>query len=145
MAKNEEGSLTRAFFHSFQANFKQATKIWLILLTLGIALALDGYVFYHMRFENVLWTIGTAVFFVSLVRRSSLFLYNSLVFGGFPVDQACLRMNRAEIEGRFLDSGHQQIHRGKSHDLTVDVDCGFHALRTGYPPSSRRFTGDRAG
>ncbi len=28
MAKNEEGNITAAFFHSFQENFRQATKIW---------------------------------------------------------------------------------------------------------------------
>lgn len=55
MAKNEEGNITAAFFRSFRDNFKQATKIWLILLATGIVFALDGYVFYHMRFENMLW------------------------------------------------------------------------------------------
>ena len=33
MAKNEEGNITKSFFHSFKDNLKQGTKIWLILLT----------------------------------------------------------------------------------------------------------------
>lgn len=47
MAKNEEGNLTAAYFRSFKENFRQATKIWLILLVTGIVFALDGYIFYH--------------------------------------------------------------------------------------------------
>ena len=33
-------------------------------------------------------------------------------------------MDRAEIQGWFLDPGHQQMDCGKSHDLTVDVNRG---------------------
>ena len=43
IAKNEEGNLTKAFFHSFKENLKQGTVIWLILLCLGIILGIDGY------------------------------------------------------------------------------------------------------
>ncbi|XCP86543.1 YesL family protein [Roseburia hominis] len=75
MAKNEEGNITRAFFHSFKMNLKQGTKIWLILLGLGIILGVDGYVFYHMRFENVFWTIGTAVFIVALIAYAIVLMY----------------------------------------------------------------------
>ena len=49
ISKNEEGSITKAFFHSFQQNLKQGTLIWLILLALGIILGIDGYILYHMR------------------------------------------------------------------------------------------------
>jgi len=41
VAKNEEGSITKAFFHSFKANFRQSTVIWLILLVVGIVLGLS--------------------------------------------------------------------------------------------------------
>ncbi len=102
VAKNEEGSLTRAFFHSFQANFKQATKIWLILLTLGIALALDGYVFYHMRFENVLWTIGTAVFFVALVAYAIVLMYIFPLLARFDNTTFAMFKNAIMIGMRFL-------------------------------------------
>ncbi len=65
VAKNEEGSLTKSFFHSFRENFRQATVIWLILLAVGIVLGVDGYIFYHMRFENAFWTVATAVFLIA--------------------------------------------------------------------------------
>ena len=50
MVKNEEGNITKAFFHSFRENFKQGTVIWLILLGFGILFGIDGYVLYHIRF-----------------------------------------------------------------------------------------------
>jgi len=75
VAKNEEGNITKAFFHSFRNNFRQSTIIWLILLVTGIVLAFDGYVFYHMRFENAFWTIGTAVFLVAVVAYAIVLMY----------------------------------------------------------------------
>ena len=35
IVKNEEGNLTKAFFHSFKENFRQGTAIWLILSVLA--------------------------------------------------------------------------------------------------------------
>ena len=52
MVKDEESGLTRAFFHSFKENFRQGTIIWLILLAAGIVLGIDGYVLYHLRFQQ---------------------------------------------------------------------------------------------
>ena len=49
MSKNEEGNITKAFFHSFRENLKQGTLIWLILLALGILLGIDGYVLYVQK------------------------------------------------------------------------------------------------
>lgn len=56
-------------------NFRQATIIRLILLAVGILLGVDGYVFYHMRFDSALWTLGAAVFIV-------IFLYAGHYFRG---------------------------------------------------------------
>lgn len=75
VAKNEEGNITKAFFSSFRDNFRQGTIIWLILLSTGIVLAFDGYIFYHMRFENVFWAIGTAVFLVAVVAYAMILMY----------------------------------------------------------------------
>lgn len=102
VAKNEEGNLTRAFFHSFKENFKQATKIWLILLGLGIALAVDGYIFYHMRFENALWTIGTAVFLVALVAYAIVLMYIFPLLARFNNTTLAMFRNSIMIGMRFL-------------------------------------------
>lgn len=75
IAKNEEGSLTKAFFHSFRENLKQGTVIWMILLCLGIVLGVDGYVLYHLRFENIFWTLCTAFLLVAAVAYAVILMY----------------------------------------------------------------------
>ncbi len=102
MAKNEEGNLTRAFFYSFKENFKQSTKIWLILLTLGIAMAFDGYVFYHMRFDNILWTIGTAIFLVALAAYAIVLMYTFPLLARFNNTTKAMFKNSIVIGMRFL-------------------------------------------
>lgn len=102
IAKNEEGNLTRAFFRSFKENFKQATKIWLILLAAGIVLALDGYVFYHMRFENIFWTLGMAVFFVALAAYVIILMYIFPLLSRFDNTIGAMFKNSIMIGMRFL-------------------------------------------
>ena len=75
MVKNEEGNITKAFFHSFKENFKQGTIIWLILLAFGIRLGVDGYVLYHLRFENAFWTICSAILIVVILAYVIVLLY----------------------------------------------------------------------
>ena len=75
IVKNEEGAVTRAFFRSFKENFSQATVAWLILLAAGILLGIDGYIFYHMRFDSLLWTLGTAIFMVALAAYAMILMY----------------------------------------------------------------------
>ncbi len=45
MAENKEGYVIRGFFKDFKANFGLATKTWLIMLVIGIALGVDLYIF----------------------------------------------------------------------------------------------------
>ena len=40
IADGKEETLTKEFFRAFRANFKQATRIWLLMLVIGILLAL---------------------------------------------------------------------------------------------------------
>ena len=47
--KDEEGGLTKQFFHSFKQNFKQATVIWLVALLLTIVLAVNFWFYYQMN------------------------------------------------------------------------------------------------
>lgn len=81
MAKNEEGGITKSFFKAFKENFKQSTIVWLILLALGIVLGIDGYVLWHMRFENAFWTIITAIFLVAAAAYLIVVMYI------FPLDR----------------------------------------------------------
>ena len=102
IAKNEEGRLTAAFFRSFRKNFKQATVIWLILLVVGIFLGIDGYVFYHMRFHNVFWTIGTAAFIVALVAYLIIIMYIFPLLSRFENTTRAMFKNALMIGMRFL-------------------------------------------
>ncbi len=102
ITKNEEGSITKAFFHSFKENFKQGTVIWLILLTAGIILAFDGYVFYHMRFENVFWTLGTAIFLIAAAAYAIILMYIFPLLARFNNTTKTMFKNALMLGMRFL-------------------------------------------
>ena len=102
VAKNEEGNLTRSFFHSFKENFKQGTIIWLILLAAGIILAVDGYVFYHMRFENAFWAVGTAIFLVAVVAYAIVLMYIFPLLARFDNTIRAMFKNSIMLGMRFL-------------------------------------------
>lgn len=102
MAKDEEGNVTKSFFQAFRQNFRKATVIWLILLALGILLALDGYVFYHMRFENAFWTLGTAVFLVALAAYAIVLMYIFPLLARFENTVRAMLFNSLMLGMRFL-------------------------------------------
>ncbi len=102
MAKNEEGNITSSFFRAFKENFRQSTKVWLILLGAGIVLALDGYVFYHMRFENVFWTLLTAVFLVAVAAYFIVLMYIFPLMARFSNTTRAMFRNSIMIGMRFL-------------------------------------------
>lgn len=102
IVKNEEGNLTKAFFHSFRENLKQGTQIWLILFGLGAVLGVDGYVLYHMRFENAFWTLLTAVFIVAAVAYGIVLLYIFPLLAHFSNTTKAMFRNSLMIGMRFL-------------------------------------------
>ncbi len=102
MAKDEEGNVTRSFFRAFRQNFRKATVIWLILLALGMVLALDGYVFYHMRFENAFWAVGTAVFLVALAAYAIVLMYIFPLLARFENTVRAMFFNSLMLGMRFL-------------------------------------------
>lgn len=75
IAKNDEGNITKAFFHSFRVNLKQSTIVWMILLCMGIILGVDGYVVYHMRYENAFWTLCTAFLIIAAAAYAIVLMY----------------------------------------------------------------------
>lgn len=102
IVKNEEGNLTKAFFHSFKDNFRQGTQIWLILLGLGAVLGVDGYVLYHMRFENAFWTLLTAVFIVAALAYGIVLLYIFPLLARFSNTTKAMFKNSLMVGMRFL-------------------------------------------
>lgn len=102
MVKNEEGNITRAFFHSFKENFKQGTKIWLIMLAVGIVLGVDGYALYHLRFTNIFWTIITAVFVIAVAAYAIILMYIFPLLSRFQNTTMAMFKNSIMIGMRFL-------------------------------------------
>lgn len=102
MAKNEEGNITKTFFHSFKENFRQGTLIWLILLAFGIIFGIDGYVLYHMRFENVFWTVCSAIFIVALAAYAIILMYIFPLLARFNNTVFAMFKNSLMIGMRFL-------------------------------------------
>ena len=102
MAKNEEGGITKSFFKAFKENFKQSTIVWLILLALGIVLGIDGYVLWHMRFENAFWTIITAIFLVAAAAYLIVVMYIFPLMARFENTIFAMFKNSLFIGMRFL-------------------------------------------
>ena len=102
ISKNEEGNITKAFFRSFRQNFRQGTLIWLILLAAGIILGVDGYVLYHMRFENLFWTLCTAVFCVAAIAYAIVLMYIFPLLARFDNTVGAMFKNALFIGVRFL-------------------------------------------
>ena len=86
--RGEESSLTRQFFHSFCENFKQSTILWLIMAGVGLFLAGDIYILYHLRLS----TSGT----IAVIEL--LFL--------FPLVASVSNSNLAMLKNAFLIATH---------------------------------------
>lgn len=97
----EQTSLTRMFFRSFRENFRQSTVLWLILLAVGIFLAGDGYILYHLRATSVgavavMWTLILALVIAAAV------LYTIVLFYVFPLVASVSNTNLAMLKNSFF-------------------------------------------
>lgn len=102
IARNEEGNITKAFFRSFRENLKQGTLIWMILLAFGIILGIDGYVVYHMRFENVFWTICAAFLIIAAAAYAIVLMYIFPLLARFDNTIGAMFKNALFMGIRFL-------------------------------------------
>ncbi len=102
MVKNEEGNVTVQFFRAFKENFRFSTKVWLIMLALGIVLGVDGFVLYHMRFENWFWAVLTAVFIVVVLAYLIIAMYIFPLMARFSNTVRMMFFNAIMIGMRFL-------------------------------------------
>ncbi len=102
VARGEESSsITRMFFRSFKENFRQATVLWLILLAVGLLLAGDGYVLYHLRASAagalaVFWTLMLALLIVAAIA------YVIVLFYVFPLVASVSNTNFAMLKFSLL-------------------------------------------
>jgi uncharacterized membrane protein YesL len=102
MAADEEGNVTVQFFEAFKSSFKQATKAWLLLLAGGIVLALDGYILYHLRYDNAFWTILFAVLLVMAAAYGLILLYVFPLMAKFENTTLAMIKNSLFVAMRFL-------------------------------------------
>ncbi len=105
IVRGEDCSLTRIFFRSFRENFRQSTVLWLILLAVGLLLAGDGYIIYHLRASStgaiaVLWTLNLALVIAAAVAYTIVLLFV------FPLVASVSNTNWAMLKNSFLIGAH---------------------------------------
>lgn len=105
IVRDEDNHVGATFFRAFRENFRQATVLWLILLGVGIFLAGDGYILYHLRQTAsgtmaVVWTlILAAVIAVAVV-------YVIVLEYVFPLLASVSNTNAAMLKNAFLIGTH---------------------------------------
>ena len=105
IVRDEEGNIAAAFFRAFRENFRQATVIWLILLAIGLFLAGDGYILYHLRLSSsgapaVLWTLILAMVIAAGIAWVIEILYV------FPLIASVRNTNGAMLKNAILIGTH---------------------------------------
>ena len=74
MVRNQEGYIIKSFFKAFRDNFRQATVIWLILLTAGAVIGADLFVYLRVSSMALPQMILMTAFFAAAL----LFLLESI-------------------------------------------------------------------
>jgi len=103
--RDEDAHVGTLFFRSFRENFRQSTVLWLILLAVGLFLAGDGYILYHLRQSTagaaaVLWTLVLAVVIAAAV------IYVIVLLHIFPLVASVKNTNAAMLKNAFLIGTH---------------------------------------
>lgn len=80
MVVDQEGNITKQFFHSYKENFRQASILWLIMLGVGAVLFFNLW-FYRMASQGVNQKLGIFVFFILVI----LWVYLMTLQFIFPV------------------------------------------------------------
>lgn len=66
IASEEDTNVTKHFFDALRRNFKQATRIWLIMLAVAIVMGVDAYAVLRLRATStgaiaIMWTLNLAM------------------------------------------------------------------------------------
>ena len=102
IARDEEGYVTRSFFHAFKNQFKKSTIIGVIMTLVGIALAVDGYALYHLCFTSAFWTFLSGVLIVALIAYTIVLLWVFPLHARFDNTVPALFKNAIMIGMRFI-------------------------------------------
>lgn len=102
MARDEEGYITRSFFHSFRENFRQGTVIGLIMTVLGAFLCFDGFVLTRLYNTSAFWAILTAVFIVACIAWLIVSMWVFPLLAHFDNTTGAMFKNAIMLGMRFL-------------------------------------------
>jgi len=97
IADETESNITRQFIHAFRSNFKQSTRLWILLLIAGLLIGGDFYVVMHMRSMSsgslaIMWTLNLALLIaVSIIYVVVLIYIFPLIARFENTDQAMLK------------------------------------------------------
>ena len=97
IADETESNITRQFIHAFRSNFKQSTRLWILLLIAGLLIGGDFYVVMHMRSMStgimaIIWTLNLALLIaVSIIYVVVLIYIFPLIARVENTDQAMLK------------------------------------------------------
>ena len=130
IVRDEESRVGATFFRAFRENFRQATVLWLILLGVGLFLAGDGYILYHLRQSAegslaVVWTLVLAVVIAAAV------VYVIVLEYVFPLLASVSNTNAAMLKNAFLIGTHYLF-------ATILVFAVHFAMFLWSSPGSRR-------
>ena len=105
LVRDKEQYIIPMFFRSFRENFRQATVLWLIMAGVGVLLAADGYIVFHMRARShgtvaVLWTLLLALLIAAAIVYTIVLLYV------FPLTATVRNTNAAMLKNAFLVGTH---------------------------------------
>ena len=102
MVRNEDGNITKSFFHSFRENFRQGMLIGCIVTILGVLLGADGYVLYHLHTTSAFWTLITAIYLVAVAAYAIVLMYVFPLLAHFDNTTVAMFKNSIFIGMRFL-------------------------------------------
>jgi uncharacterized membrane protein YesL len=101
IVQGDDNNITAMFFRAFRENFRQATTLWLIMLGIGLLLAGDGYILYHLHHSTVgvpavLWTLMLALIIVAAIAYVIVLMYL------FPLVASVQNTNWAMLKNSFF-------------------------------------------
>lgn len=107
LVRGVDGAVYRQFFRSFKENFKQATQLWLILLSVGIFLGVDGYILSHLRKATtgapaIIWTLLFAVIIAAGIVYAILVTYTFPLLSYFDNTNRAMLLNSLQVGVRYL-------------------------------------------
>lgn len=97
IADEKESNITKQFITAFRSNFKQSTRMWLLLLLAGILIGGDFYVVLHMRSMSsgslaIMWTLNLALLIAISIIYVVVLIYIFPLIARFEnTDQAMLK------------------------------------------------------